>query len=312
MANNSQLSIDDLIKRIYKSYVDIKVGEFREIDRDMLLGDIGLLYSSIKDLYPTNNIPTIELDLANSNKVEEIEINLEDRAVESLDIQLGQDSKLDNTELNNKIETTKEEKTIEPSIEHKLVELDLSIFEDDSDFEANLPEKSISLLDKKSDNTSSPILNEFRTITSDAKHELNDYKEVPKIEDNSSAKPLAEPEDEKVIAAIPDEAIQVDKSEPEKKNANNIIDFLHHDEKKEVRDIYSFLDINTRIGLVELFFKGNSMELTECLVKLNKLNDREECIKVIDKFANTFGVEETDDIYKQFIHLIDRKLQYKA
>jgi hypothetical protein len=57
MANNSELSIDDLIKRIYKSYVDIKVGEFREIDRDMLLGDIGLLYSSIKDLYPTNTIP---------------------------------------------------------------------------------------------------------------------------------------------------------------------------------------------------------------------------------------------------------------
>jgi hypothetical protein len=80
----------------------------------------------------------------------------------------------------------------------------------------------------------------------------------------------------------------------------------------DVKDIYSFLDINTRIGLVELFFKGNSMELTECLVKLNKLNDREECIKVIAKFATTFGVKETEDIYKQFINLIDRKLQYQA
>jgi hypothetical protein len=155
-------------------------------------------------------------------------------------------------------------------------------------------------------------LNEFRTITSDAKHELKDYKEVPKIEDKSSVIPIAETESEIVITAIPDVAVQVDKSEPEKKNANNIIDFLHHEEKMDVKDIYSFLDINTRIGLVELFFKGNSMELTECLVKLNKLNDREECIKVIAKFATTFGVKETEDIYKQFINLIDRKLQYQA
>jgi hypothetical protein len=100
--------------------------------------------------------------------------------------------------------------------------------------------------------------------------------------------------------------------EPEKKNANNIIDFLHHNEKKEIRDIYSFLDINTRIGLVELFFKSNSLELTECLVKLNKLTDREECIQVINKFAAIFGVEETEDIYKQFVNLIDRKLKYNT
>ena len=73
MANNSELSIDDLIKRIYKSYIDIKVGEFREIDGDLLLSDIGLLYTSIKDLYPSNNIPIIELDLAAASKKEEIE-----------------------------------------------------------------------------------------------------------------------------------------------------------------------------------------------------------------------------------------------
>ena len=68
------------------------------------------------------------------------------------------------------------------------------------------------------------------------------------------------------------------------------------------------LDINTRIGLIELFFKGNSIELTECLVKLNKLSDKEECVKVIDKFAETFGVDKKEEIYKQFVNLVDRKL----
>lgn len=104
MANNSELCIDDLIKRIYKSYVDIKVGEFREIDRDLLLSDIGLLYTSIKDLYPSNNIPIIELDLAAASKNEEIENIGEDTTTESIDIQLGQNSELEGSELENKIE----------------------------------------------------------------------------------------------------------------------------------------------------------------------------------------------------------------
>ena len=86
------------------------------------------------------------------------------------------------------------------------------------------------------------------------------------------------------------------------------MDFLHHEEIKQTKDIYSFLDINTRIGLIELFFKGNSLELTECLVKLNKLSDKEECVKVIDKFAETFGVDKKEEIYKQFVNLVDRKL----
>lgn len=144
MANNSELCIDDLIKRIYKSYVDIKVGEFREIDRDLLLSDIGLLYTSIKDLYPSNNIPIIELDLAAASKNEEIENIGEDTTTESIDIQLGQNSELEGSELENKIEKTKEEVIEKHSAEQKVVELDISISEDNSDLEQNIQEKPTS------------------------------------------------------------------------------------------------------------------------------------------------------------------------
>jgi hypothetical protein len=307
MANNSELSIDDLIKRIYKSYIDIKVGEFREIDRDLLLSDIGLLYTSIKDLYPSNNIPIIELDLAAASKKEEIENMDEDTTTESIDIQLGQDSELEGSEFENKIEKTKEEVIVKHSAEQKIVELDISMCEDNRDLEENIQEKPISLLDKKSDNTSSRILNEYKVQAPDANVE------VVKIDATSPSVKIAETDPRRDNASnTEDTIIQEEILEPEKKNANNIIDFLHHNEKKEIRDIYSFLDINTRIGLVELFFKSNSLELTECLVKLNKLTDREECIKVINKFAAIFGVEETEDIYKQFVNLIDRKLKYNT
>jgi hypothetical protein len=307
MANNSELSIDDLIKRIYKSYIDIKVGEFKEIDRDLLLSDIGLLYTSIKDLYPSNNIPIIELDLAAASKKEEIENMDEDTTTESIDIQLGQDSELEGSEFENKMEKTKEEVIVTHSAEQKIVELDISMCEDNRDLEENIQEKTISLLDKKSDNTSSRILNEYKVQAPDANVE------VVKIDATSPSVKIAETDPRRVNASNTENTIiQEEILEPEKKNANNIIDFLHHNEKKEIRDIYSFLDINTRIGLVELFFKSNSLELTECLVKLNKLTDREECIQVINKFAAIFGVEETEDIYKQFVNLIDRKLKYNT
>jgi hypothetical protein len=307
MANNSELSIDDLIKRIYKSYIDIKVGEFREIDRDLLLSDIGLLYTSIKDLYPSNNLPLIELDLAAASKKEEIENIGEDTTTESIDIQLEQNSELEGSELENKIEKTKEEVIVKHSAEQKIVELDISMCEDNRDLEENIQEKPISLLDKKSDNTSSRILNEYKVQAPDANVE------VVKIDATSPSVKIAETDPRRVNASNTEYTIiQEEILEPEKKNANNIIDFLHHNEKKEIRDIYSFLDINTRIGLVELFFKSNSLELTECLVKLNKLTDREECIQVINKFAAIFGVEETEDIYKQFVNLIDRKLKYNT
>ncbi len=307
MANNSELSIDDLIKRIYKSYIDIKVGEFREIDRDLLLSDIGLLYTSIKDLYPSNNLPLIELDLAAASKKEEIENMDEDTTTESIDIQLEQNSELEGSELENKMEKTKEECIAKHSAEQKVVELDISVCEDNRDLEEYIQEKPMSLLDKKSNNTSSSILKEYKFQAPDTNVE------VVKIDATIPSVKIAETDPRRVNASNTENTIiQEEILEPEKKNANNIIDFLHHNEKKEIKDIYSFLDINTRIGLVELFFKSNSLELTECLVKLNKLTDREECIQVINKFAAIFGVEETEDIYKQFVNLIDRKLQYNT
>lgn len=302
MTNNSEISIDNLIKRIYKSYVEIKVGEFREIDRDMLLSDIGLLYTNIKKLYPNTQIPLIEFDLEQNNLIleespkEEIVLsNVEDIAVETPISQIEEK------------EIAVKEVEIEKT-ETTSTTFDLSMFEDENHLELESVETP-SLIDKKSDNTSSPVLKGFFGGKSNEKLTKQDLKSVPKIEEEK-AKQETIKLDTKIDVSKVEISSKVPDAEPEKKNTNNIIDFLHHEEKKDTKDIYSFLDINTRIGLIELFFKGNSLELTECLVKLNKLTNREDSIRVIDKFAATFGVDKKEDIYKQFVGLVDRKLSH--
>ncbi|MBL7788745.1 MAG: hypothetical protein JNL75_02795 [Chitinophagales bacterium] len=298
MSNNSEISIDDLIKRIYKSYVEIKVGEFREIDRDLLLSDIGLLYTSIKNLYPSNEIPAIEFDL--SQKAPSIEIEnsktKSDFKAESID---------KNEDIREGIDDSKKNVSVEenqiPTKEEKTTVIDLSIFEDAEQLTTNETMDS-NLVDRKSDNTSSPVLKGFQSEVKPTEQKLQDLQSVPKVVNLESEKESIKKVE---LKSNIEEVIENDK-----KSKSDIMDFLHHDDKKTTRDIYSFLDLNTRIGLIELFFKGNSMELTECLVWLNKLDTKEACMKVIDKFAVRFGVDKTEDIYKQFVGLVDRKLDY--
>ena len=295
MTNNSEISIDNLIKRIYKSYIEIKVGEFREIDRDMLLSDIGLLYTNIKKLYPSTETPIIEFELDQKNSVENETI--QDRNAISK-----------NEEEKNDIITSKNvesENITNEEIYGTSPIFDLSMFEDADHLELE-PTQKQNLIDKKSDNTSSPILKEFLS-KAEEKPTIQDFKSIPKMEENRVKLEEIIPETKKEESKV-ENLNKASEVEPDKKNTNNIMDFLHHEEIKQTKDIYSFLDINTRIGLIELFFKGNSLELTECLVKLNKLSDKEECVKVIDKFAETFGVDKKEEIYKQFVNLVDRKL----
>ena len=294
MTNNSEISIDNLIKRIYKSYIEIKVGEFREIDRDMLLSDIGLLYTNIKKLYPSTETPIIEFELDQKNSV--VNETIQDRNATSKNEEEKKDI-ITSKNVENENITNEEIYGTSPIF-------DLSMFEDVDHLELE-PTQKQNLIDKKSDNTSSPILKEFLS-KAEEKPTIQDFKSIPKMEENKvklEAIILDAKEESKV-----ENLNKASDAEPDKKNTNNIMDFLHHEEIKQTKDIYSFLDINTRIGLIELFFKGNSLELTECLVKLNKLSDKEECVKVIDKFAETFGVDKKEEIYKQFVNLVDRKL----
>ena len=295
MTNNSEISIDNLIKRIYKSYVEIKVGEFREIDRDMLLSDIGLLYTNIKKLYPSTETPIIEFELDQKNSV--VNETIQDRNATSKNEEEKKDI-ITSKNVENENITNEEIYGTSPIF-------DLSMFEDADHLELE-PTQKQNLIDKKSDNTSSPILKEFLS-KAEEKPTIQDFKSIPKMEENRVKLEEIIPETKKEESKV-ENLNKASEVEPDKKNTNNIMDFLHHEEKKETKDIYSFLDINTRIGLIELFFKGNSLELTECLVKLNKLSDKEECVKVIDKFAETFGVDKKEEIYKQFVNLVDRKL----
>lgn len=328
MTKNSEIAIDDLIKRIYKSYVEIKVGEFREIDRDMLLNDIGLLYTSIKDLYPSNQLPAIEFDLIQkklNTKISEHEDEIHPKTKQ--EEQKIERNKEGNPEIERVIPMDLIQSPIEvkiaertPSLkdeiqkEEKITTMDLSMFEDAEQLESSSLEVS-NLIDKKSDNTTSPILQSFQTETKEVNGKFLNYQDIPTVVEKAAEVVVTKVEEvqsapKKVLEEEPP-IIQSLNHENDRKSKSDIMDFLHHDDKKTARDIYSFLDLNTRIGLIELFFKGNSLELTECLVWLNKLDTREACIKVIDKFAAKFDVGIDDEIYKQFVSLVDRKLDHQ-
>lgn len=303
MTNNSEVSIDELIKRIYKSYVDIKVGEFREIDRDLLLSDIGLLYTSIKQLYPSHSLSEIELDLSinANNSLESIDLQLvepEDsiRSISEPVIHISPVTALEKTpDITTKAESDKDILS-EP--------IDLSLFEEDSNIET-----ISNLQDVKSDNTASPILSGFKS----RKEEPSKFEEFQKIPlvDNSKVEDVTPNGEDKNALEPLKVTPKIDETALEKKNSGKIIDFLHHEEQLEKKDIFQLLDINTRIGLVELFFKGNSMEFTDCLIKLNKQITKEDSLNILNKYAEQFGVSKEEDIYTQFVNLIDRKLNYQ-
>jgi hypothetical protein len=299
MNAKSNPQLDLLIKRIYSSYIDIKSGDFKEIDKDILLNDISQLYVSIKDMYSdkSNQINAIEQEILNEKKEKDLQNKPETSApvinnsfVEPF---LKTEIIVNKEPFNNRLENP--ETPIEPihelkKEEPKIVstEFDLTMFMDNDDFETI---------------TSHP----FGEKKIEPETTINDFKIEPKIDNYASIPDLTIPEDKTLINDIKGEA----KSEPivevENKSTGKIMDFLHDGEQKNQKDIYSFLDINTRIGLVELFFKGNSLELTESLVKINKLDSKADCIAVVNKYASQFEVKETEDIYLTFLQLIDRK-----
>jgi hypothetical protein len=85
-----------------------------------------------------------------------------------------------------------------------------------------------------------------------------------------------------------------------------IQDYLNKDEAPK-KEIYDFLDLNTRIGLVEKFFKGNSIDLSECLMKMNSKNSKIECIEILKNYQTKYGIDNKEEIYQTFMELLDRK-----
>lgn len=89
-------------------------------------------------------------------------------------------------------------------------------------------------------------------------------------------------------------------------NSGAIQDYLNKDEAPK-KEIYDYLDLNTRIGLVEKFFKGNSIELSECLMKMNNKTSKIECIEILKHYQSKYGIDNKDEIYQTFMELLDRK-----
>lgn len=85
-----------------------------------------------------------------------------------------------------------------------------------------------------------------------------------------------------------------------------IQDYLNKDEAPK-KEIYDYLDLNTRIGLVEKFFKGNSIELSECLMKMNSKTSKMECIEILKNYQTSYGIDSKEEIYQTFMELLDRK-----
>jgi hypothetical protein len=79
--------------------------------------------------------------------------------------------------------------------------------------------------------------------------------------------------------------------------------------EKVGKEIYDFIDLNARIGLVEKFFKGNSIELSECLMKVNQKNTLNESVDLMNQYAQKYNISELDDIYQTFLDIINRKFQ---
>jgi len=265
MNQKSNSSMDTLVKRIYSSYIDIKSGDFKEIDKDILLNDIRALYTLIKEIYPSNLEQIHEIE----KEIQEEKANPKPLIHEIVEIP-----------------PASKEEIIEEKPASK--EIDLTLFlEDENIVEVTPSPSELEVVSEKKEAVAESKISNLIVE--------NIVREIP-IEKNIEAETKTPP-------------IEIKKQEPEKKSADKIMDFLHDGDNPQ-KDIYSLLDINTRIGLVELFFKGNSLELTDCLMKINKLKTKSECIEVIDQFATKFGVKKSEDIYQSFTQLIDRKFQF--
>ncbi len=235
--NTPTPKIDQIIKRIYSTYIDIKASEFDELKKDIMLEDIKNLYALVKDLSPNNYtlITDTHKEVIETIKSKEIplEITLDDTI---------------ETKSNNVIEETKESLN---TPENEIFSIESFNF----DFE-------------KTENEEVEI-EPIKVIENKKVEEKVIEKEVPKIE-----KPIFGQKAEKVG-----------------------------------KEIYDFIDLNARIGLVEKFFKGNSIELSECLMKVNQKKSLNESVDLMNQYAQKYNISELDDIYQTFLDIINRKFQ---
>ena len=116
----------------------------------MLLSDIGLLYTNIKKLYPSTETPIIEFELDQKNSV--VNETIQDRNATSKNEEEKKDI-ITSKNVENENITNEEIYGTSPIF-------DLSMFEDVDHLELE-PTQKQNLIDKKSDNTSSPILKEL-------------------------------------------------------------------------------------------------------------------------------------------------------
>lgn len=235
--NTPTPKIDQIIKRIYSTYIDIKASEFDELKKDIMLEDIKNLYALVKDLSPNNYSLISEAHQEVIEKIETKEIPLE--------INLNNS---DETISNNGIEKSKE--ILNPT-ENDIFSIESFNF----DFE-------------KTENEKVAI------------------------------------EPEKVI-----ENNKVEEKAIEKETLKIVKPIFGQKAEKVGKEIYDFIDLNARIGLVEKFFKGNSIELSECLMKVNQKNTLNESIDLMNQYAKKYNVSELDDIYQTFLEIINRKFK---
>ena len=142
------------------------------------------------------------------------------------------------------------------------------------------------------------------TIISEPKNEENTFEfsfdnEATSIEKEEEPQPVSE------VKEIVNET-ESDQTKKSFFSSGAIQDYLNKDEAPK-KEIYDYLDLNTRIGLVEKFFKGNSIELSECLMKMNSKSSKIECIEILKNYQNKYGIDSKEEIYQTFMELLDRK-----
>ncbi len=142
------------------------------------------------------------------------------------------------------------------------------------------------------------------TIISEPKNEENTFEfsfdnEATSIEKEEEPQPVSE------VKEIVNET-ESDQTKKSFFSSGAIQDYLNKDEAPK-KEIYDYLDLNTRIGLVEKFFKGNSIELSECLMKMNNKSSKIECIEILKNYQTKYGIDSKEEIYQTFMELLDRK-----
>lgn len=270
MKSTTSKNLDVLVKKIYQSYIDIKTDDFEEIRKEILLDDIKNLYSVVKELGNKDYEPEVDLETfaKNTNEVTE----------EKLIAPIEFENEVKHEETIELVSTPEE--VISESKEEIPTEMTPSIVEEPT--EEELTEKVTEVVEKELpiETEKTPVIVNSTEVIETASNETKEPEIIEEVE-------VAEPTKEKL-------------------STEKIIDFLHKDESPK-KEIYDYIDINTRIGLVEIFFKGNSIELSECLMKMNNLSTKSDCVNILNSYASRYSIDKESDIYNTFLNLIDRK-----